>query len=103
MEVAVAPHAATYDSGMGRASADLQAFLQEQLHGSGVKRVPSATAFALRRPSAAANFATAAPPPAGVAKPKKKAKVDAMTRKTGQVLSTSTTAMERRAAKLARG
>ena len=130
LEVAVAPR--TYGVGHG---AELQAFLQEQLYGAGVKRIAStsfssltrASARLLRTPSragptalphpppcranppcvihragAATNFATAAPPPNRVTKPKK-AKVDPATKLTGRVQSASSTAMDRRAAKLMRG
>ena len=130
LEVAVAPR--TYGVGHG---AELQAFLQEQLYGAGVKRIAStsfssltrASARLLRTPSragptalphpppcranppcvihragAARNFATAAPPPNRVTKPKK-AKVDPATKLTGRVQSASSTAMDRRAAKLMRG
>jgi len=97
LEVAVAPKSNTFASG-----ADLQAFLQEQLYGSGVKRIASTSFSSLKRPRAAINFATAAPPPNRLTKPKKE-KVDPATRLTGRVMSASSTAMDRRAAKLMRG
>ena len=97
LEVAVAPR--TYGVGHG---AELQAFLQEQLYGAGVKRIASTSFSSLTRASAARNFATAAPPPNRVTKPKK-AKVDPATKLTGRVQSASSTAMDRRAAKLMRG
>jgi len=97
LEVAVAPRSNTFAHG-----ADVQAFLQEQLYGSGVKRIASTSFSSLTRASAASNFATAAPLPNRVTKPKKE-KVDPATRLTGRVMSASSTAMDRRAAKLMRG
>ena len=122
LEVAVAPRSNTFGHG-----ADLQAFLQEQLYGSGVKRIASTSfssltragaclrtssrawadslaypPYRVTRAGAAGNFATAAPPPNRVTKPKKE-KVDPATKLTGRVMSASSTAMERRAAKLMRG
>lgn len=97
LEVAVAPRSFGVAHG-----AELQAFLHEQLYGAGVKRISGTSFSALTRPSAARNFATAAPPPNRVTKPKK-AKVDPATKLTGRVQSASSTAMDRKAAKLMRG
>ena len=96
LEVAVAAPVNSFQSG-----ADLQAFLHEQLYGDRVKRTAGATFGSQRRAGAATNFGTAAPPPNRPTKPKKE-KVDRATRLTGQVLSSTTTPLERRAAKLAR-
>lgn len=102
LQVAVAPPVSAFQGGSAPVNADLQAFLQESLYGSGVKRTASASVGSLRRPGAATNFATAAPPPAKATKPKK-GKLDKAARMTGQVVSSSTTPLDRRAAKLARG
>lgn len=102
LQVAVAPPVSAFQGGSAPVNADLQAFLQESLYGSGTKRMASASVGSLRRPGAATNFATAAPQPGRPTKPKTE-KVDKATRLTGQVVSSSTTAMDRRAAKLARG
>ena len=102
LQVAVAPPVSAFQGGSAPVNADLQAFLQESLYGSGAKRMPSASVGSLRRAGAATNFGTAAPPPARATKPKKE-KVDKAARLTGKVVSSSTTPLDRRAAKLSRG